>query len=738
MRRTSIETYGYNFVPSQFLKEGCDEYYFRNKQIEHWGAKWRALSAQERVVLENQGNICPNWDDVYVEDPIDLKLIRNNYFFGLVRIGSMEPYTVGYHDFVLPEGIRDSHIISSDIGRHCSIHRVAYLSHYIIEAESILSEIDEMDSTSHAKFGNGIVKKGEEEKVRIWLNIINESENRPVLPFEEMVAADAFIWGIYREYPLFLTRLKEFTQNSVDENRGYYSSVGRNSVIKACRIIKDVKFGEAVYVKGANKLKNLTVKSHKDSPSQIGEGVELVNGIIGYGCRIFYGVKAVRFVMGDNSNLKYGARLLNALLGDNSTISCCEVLNALVFPFHEQHHNNSFLIASMVQGQSNMAAGATIGSNHNTRRNDLEMHAKRGFWPALSSSIKFNSMFASFSLITKGNYPNELNIPIPFSMVGYAEDLKQVTLMPAYWWLYNRYALERNAHKFQDRDKRIFKTQPIETDYFAIDTIEEILKGMDLLSLWVGKAALRERLIAPISAGSEEAIKEQGALLLETHPEQVSYLKVEAEGIERSENPAIILKAAEGYRSYQQMLLYGSLKTILMYLDENNLDFDQFQKESIKWLLNPKNKDFIRTPYVNLGGMPISEALIIKLIKQVELKKINSWDEIHSQYRQWWDIYPKVKAIVSLQTLQKLAKVASLDKNHWAFFIERFIQLCDENENEVYRSRKKDYDNAFSRIVYRNQAEMESVLGKIEENEFVVLVKSKMEQLRTLGRRFSP
>lgn len=83
--------------------------------------------------------------------------------------------------------------------------------------------------------------------------------------------------------------------------------------------------------------------------------------------------------MGDNSQLKYGARLINSYLGDNSTISCCEVLNSLIFPAHEQHHNNSFLCASTVLGQSNMAAGATIGSNHNSRGADGELLAGRGF-----------------------------------------------------------------------------------------------------------------------------------------------------------------------------------------------------------------------------------------------------------------------------------------------------------------------------------------------------------------------
>ena len=50
-------------------------------------------------------------------------------------------------------------------------------------------------------------------------------------------------------------------------------------------------------LRDANKLKNLTINSSADAKTQIGEGCELVNGIVGSGCRIFYGVKAVRFIM---------------------------------------------------------------------------------------------------------------------------------------------------------------------------------------------------------------------------------------------------------------------------------------------------------------------------------------------------------------------------------------------------------------------------------------------------------
>ncbi|WP_457832412.1 hypothetical protein, partial [Staphylococcus aureus] len=79
-------------------------------------------------------------------------------------------------------------------------------------------------------------------------------------------------------------------------------------------------------------------------------------------------------------------------------------------PAHEQHHNNSFLCAALVMGQSNIAAGATIGSNHNSRSADGEIIMGRGFWPGLCVSLKHNSRFPSFTMINKGDYPAELDV----------------------------------------------------------------------------------------------------------------------------------------------------------------------------------------------------------------------------------------------------------------------------------------------------------------------------------------
>lgn len=687
MKRENIEHYGYNFVEDEYLESDRDEYTLRNERIKHWDAAWRRLREDEITLLQLLGNISSNWNNVWVEDPIDITLIRNTSFFGLVRIGSLQPATISYHDFKLPEGIRESHIVSCDINRHCAIYKVAYMSHYQIDSMCMLHRIDEMDTTNHSKFGVGVIKDGEQEDVKVSIGLMNENGNRAIHPFISMRVSDAMLWGTYREFPLLQHRLTEFTNQTCDSKRGYYGYVGCNTVIKSCRIIKDVSVGSFAYIKGANKLKNLTIKSDEHSRTQIGEGVELVNGILGYQTRVFYGVKAVCFILGNNSNLKYGARLLHSYLGDNSTVSCCEVLNSLVFPFHEQHHNNSFLIAALIGGQSNMAAGANIGSNHNTRGADGELQAKRGFWPALSSSLKYNCSFASFTLITKGSYPNELNLKIPFSMISYNESTRTLNVMPAYWWMYNRYALERNEWKFSSRDKRYYKKQHIESDYLSIDTMDEILDAIEFLKKIVGEEVVKEGLV---EKSERTSYIEIGKNVLEEQPSLLETLKLYTYDIENSKRPTRLLKVRQGYHAYHEMLIFGCMRIILSFVNTNNLDISEFEEETLAALEKETHTiKALSKPVINLGGQLVSELLVKDLIHDIETHQINSWSEIHQVYDMWWAKFEKEKAMKSIITLRTLCNVQECERLDVTTLIQKFISLAHENARQIKKDSSK-------------------------------------------------
>lgn len=716
------EKFGYGFVSPEFLPEGRDEYWCRDIQSNAADHSWRPLNPEEIEALVRNGNTCTNWGNLLVEEPFDPNLVKNSMFAGLVRIGALENHYLKYHDFMVPAGITNSRVISCDIGDNCAIHDCAHLSHYILGDRVILSRIDEMASTDHAKFGEGILKEGEPESVRVWIDPINEAGGRSILPFAEMICADAYLWSVYRDDRELMAKLQEITQKGADPRRGWYGTVGNGSVIKSCRIIKDVRFGPSSYVKGANKLKNLTIKSSLSEPSQIGEGVELVNGIVGYGCHIFYGVKAVRFVLGNNSSLKYGARLIHSVLGDNSTISCCEVLNNLVFPAHEQHHNNSFLIASMVMGQSNMAAGATVGSNHNSRGNDGEIIAGRGFWPGLSTTLKHNCRFASYTLLTKGNYPSELNIPLPFSLLIDNEQQNRLEVMPAYWWLYNMYALERNSWKYRTRDKRKTVVQHIEADHLAPDTAKEMLEAMDLLEYWTGKALAVSKGEDP-GRTDRAALADQGRDLLRNKPETARDLFVAGEMMERSKRPVRILKPAQAWNAYREMLLFYGVRSIAAYLHRFGIHYGYFAAQV------PRE---VSLDWVNLGGQLVSGSKVDGLRAGIRTGLFTSWAEIHEQYESWWTVYPKERAENAYEVLRRLTGLSDIDAAAWNSLLDEALRIRRFVEEQVYVTKAKDYSNPFRSITYRNDAERDAVLGRVEDNSFIKTAKKETEEFTAM------
>ena len=425
--------------------------------------------------------------------------------------------------------------------------------------------------------------------------------------------------------------------------------------------------------------------------SQVGEGCELVNGIVGFGCRIFYGVKAVRFVMSSHSQLKYGARLINSYLGNNSTISCCEVLNTLIFPSHEQHHNNSFLCASLIMGQSNIAAGATIGSNHNSRSPDGEIIAGRGFWPGLCVSLKHNSVFPSFTIIAKGDYHHELNIPIPFSLVSNDVANDTLVVMPGYWFLYNMYAMERNSWKYQDRDKRTEKIQTIEYDYLAPDTINEIFASLSVLQ--------------HLSPDDKD--------------------NAFTSGWENSNRTIKVSKVNKSIALFKELIsYYGTMQLLQHFRQEKFKDFDSFKK-SLQTKIS-------RSEWTNIGSQLIKKQSVQKLKDNIKSGKINSWDEVHGFYKEQGNLYAADKLQHGYTSLLEIKNITAKQFTTESFktFLKEAVQTREWMCKGIYDSRAKDYSNPFRKMVYETNEEMNKVLGKLEDNSFIQTQLAELDTMK--------
>jgi hypothetical protein len=709
MKILDESSYGLGFVPPEYLRPGEDEYRIRNQQIKEFlrrePSSYRTLTTEEIDILKAGGNRCVDWSLVLVTDPFQPELIHDCEFAGLVRLGSISSKIIEHHDLLAPVGISDSRIVACDIGDDCAIHDCSYLAHYIVGDLCVLLSNDEIHTTNHAKFGNGIVMEGEDEGVRIELDLMNEAGGRQVLPFDGMTCADAYLWARRRDDPELMAAFRSMTEAMFDKRRGRYGTIGRASVLKSNRIIKDSAIGESAYIKGANKLKNLTIHSSEEERTQIGEGVELVNGIVGRGCKVFYGCKAVRFVLRPHSSLKYGARLIHSILGENSTVSCCEMLSNLIFPCHEQHHNTSFLIAALVRGQSNLAAGATIGSNHNSRAPDGEIEAGRGFWPGLCTSVKHSSRFASYCLLSKGDYRYEIDLPLPFCLVDDDRSLERLVLMPAYWWTHNLYALMRNEGKFASRDKRLVKTPRLEYSPFAPDTAEEIIHAVELLESWMKNLVPDE--------------------------EDIDWLELPAGTIEHSSRTTVVKRPRRALAAYREMLAWYAGNTVLAWLEEK-CPAGGAQREVLESEIGALETRFAgegrERKWENLGGQIAPRSKVDKLVARARSGALRDWNAMHEGYDHIADSYVCDKAAHAWACIRLTRNGEA--KSALRETLEELMDLSYKVENEVYATRAKDYENRFRRATFENDSEFEAVMGRIENNSFVQKARTDMKHLR--------
>ena len=590
--------------------------------------EYRKLTEGEIGQLERQGNWADDWSVVEVSEPFCTECVRNNTFDGPVRLGAMAKRCVADGDLTLREGIYHSTLCNVTVGDHPAIHNVKMLSGYTLGNNVLLFNVEEMTCTS-------------DPHTVAWLEPMNENGGRRLLPFSGMTVGEAYLWARYRGRKVLMERLEQMTYDRLKTPEGGYGRVGD------CAVVKNTKA-----------VRNVAIRSTEDDRTVVDGCIALCDGVVGTGCTLEHGVIAVRFLLGEHVHLEFALRLNDTVVGDNSTLARCEVGNSIIFPAHEQHHNNSFLIAGLIMGQSNIAAGGTIGSNHNSRTADNELAAGRGFWPGLCCSFKHSSRFASYCLLAKGDYPSELDIKLPFALVNNNVSKDQLEVMPAYWWMYNMYAMDRNSKKFAKRDKRVVKAQHIEFDNMAPDTAEEIFHGMELLRRWM--------------AASKDGV-------------------VQGEGMEKSKRKTVILKAAEGLKAYEDMLVFYAMKTLGQEHPTSN---------------SPQTtKD-----WVNIGGQLVARPDMEQLIADVESGVLGDWKAVRARFDQLWEDYPTQRMAHAYGVLCRLAGVKSLSDELWQQYQRRYVEIQQYIEEQKVASRHKDEVNPFRNMTYWDDDERQAVL----------------------------
>jgi hypothetical protein len=300
----------------------------------------------------------------------------------------------------------------------------------------------------------------------------------------------------------------------------------------------------------------------------------------------------------------------------------------------------------------------------------------------------------------------------------------QLEVMPAYWWMYNMFALARNSWKFQNRDKRIHKDQNIEFDPFAPDTIGEIFNTRTLIEIWTAKADLRLK-GQSLEDRPEEELTAIGREILSRTEKDTGTLEVLGENMENTRRKQVILKPYKAYHAYGDILHYYAVKNLFAYL---NSDRKLKLSKMFSDLKGTRHKD-----WVNLGGQLMQREDLDKLRSDIGSGKLGSWKKIHDRYNELWVKYQTDKQKHAFATLGELYGIGNPGTKDWISFVDKAVSIQNFISEQVYDSRKKDFDNPFKMTTFRNQDEKNAGLGNLDENSFILQIRKETEEFKLLA-----
>jgi hypothetical protein len=135
-----------------------------------------------------------------------------------------------------------------------------------------------------------------------------------------------------------------------------------------------------------------------------------------------------------------------------------------------------------------------------------------------------------------------------------------------------------------------------------------------------------------------------------------------------------------------------------------------------------------QTKWINLGGQLVPEKDADQIRSDIGSGKLTGWKDIHDRYNTLWKQYPLEKQKHAFASLCALLGIDDLTREQWTAALDRAATIQEFIRDQVYISRKKDYDNTFLQNTYRNAEEMTAAIGTIEDNNFIQQMRNETEE----------
>ncbi len=430
--------------------------------------KYRHLTEEEILVLENNSCWSEDWTNVQVAEDFRPNYFHRVMFYGEIRLGNFEKSVEVSKGFVKHSGINNATLRNVSVGDNCLIENIGnYINNYTICDDCYISNICTMETTEGATYGEGNL-----------ISVLNEVGDGNLILFRDLNSQFASFMIKHAGNKHLYDAIHRLINEQVERNRPERGTIYNNVKIVNTKEITNTIIYEGCEISGASRLSDCSIMSSTNNSVYIGTGVICENSIISDGCSIINSVKMQNCFVGEACQISNGFTAETSVFFANSYMSNGEACAAFCGPFSASHHKSSLLIGGMFSFYN--AGSATNFSNHAYKMGPMHYGIlERGTKTASGAYLLMPATIGTFSvLFGKLMYhPDTRDLPFSY-LIAYGDTMylspgRNLTTVGLY----------RDIRKWPKRDMRPREGRKsiVNFDWLSPFSVGEILRGKEIL-----------------------------------------------------------------------------------------------------------------------------------------------------------------------------------------------------------------------------------------------------------------
>lgn len=649
--------------------------------------EFRNLTPEEIVVLRQQGCTSTDWRQITVASSFQPDYIRNTHFSGRVQLGEFSGIFTLEGGLTKHSGLSGVTLHNCRIGNHTLIENISgYIANYTIGDHCYIQHVNRIVVNERTSFGNGTL-----------VSVLNETGGREVPAFNKLSAHLAYIFALYRHYPVLTEKLQRLADRYAEIHSSEQGIIGNHVHITHVGDIRNVFIGDHSIIDGTSRLTNGSINSNAQAPVRIGYNVVAEDFIISSGSTITDGVTLSRCFIGQACHLSHLFSAHDSLFFSNCQGENGEACAVFAGPYTVTMHKSSLLIAGMFSFLN--AGSGSNQSNHLYKLGPIHQGiVERGSKTTSDSYILWPAKIGAFSLIMGRhvNHPDTSDLPFSYLI----EKNNQTYLVPGV--NLRSVGTIRDALKWPKRDKR---TDPNHLDCINFNllspyTIRKMMTGIEVL-----------RSLRQISGQTSEEYAYQSARIKNTSLER-------------------------GILFYTTAIHKFLGNSIIKRLEKISFR----DAEEIRERLKP-DTDKGLGEWIDLCGLIVPQQEIETLIRNIESGRIGTIEEINRIFQQLHREYYSMEWTWAWEAICKWygVSLSTITPQDIISIVEKWKKAVVSLDEMLYADARKEFSMTaqtgfgIDGTDNQKQIDFEQVRGAFENNPFVETVKKHICTKTELG-----